>query len=149
MTAEDLTDQTFEKIYGKFDPAGHNQHAQQGFIFRAASQVLLDHLRHPYVKREQSLDAVTNEYDQHSMYEEIGYRTIEGQDNLASLLAVMKPQEQTAVVLNIIEARPAPEVAEKMNVSRAKVYRLIRAGLDRAHDSIIAEDQDCPATTSP
>lgn len=135
MTAEDLTQATFLKIYGKLDPSRYNQHAQKGLVYRAANQVLLDHLRRPHVRRESSLEATCIDYDQLYAQDEPGYSEIEELEDARPLLEPMEPRERAAVLLSIVYSWDARDIARALHVSRGSAYRIINEGLAAARDA--------------
>ena len=107
--AEDLTQETFLKVFKSLDQYRNREHFK-AWLFCVARSVCIDELRKDRIEYEPDIDIseIGDEYD--------GIRHVEDEDELYRLLSGLPDEQKEAIILHYMEGFSYREIGEILNI---------------------------------
>ena len=107
--AEDLTQETFLKVFKSLDQYSNRGHFK-AWLFCVARSVCIDELRKRQIEYELNIDIseIGDEYD--------GIRHVEDEDEIHQLLSGLPDEQKEAIILHYMEGFSFREMGEILNI---------------------------------
>ena len=125
MLAEDLTQETFLKVFKSLDQYRNSGHFK-AWLFCVARSVCVDELRKGRIEYEPDIDIseIGDEYD--------GIRHVEDEDEIHRLLSGLPDEQKEAIILHYMEGFSYREIGEIMNIP----YRTAQSRVNLARKTL-------------
>ena len=123
--AEDLTQETFLKVFKSLDQYRNSGHFK-AWLFCVARSVCVDELRKGRIEYEPDIDIseIGDEYD--------GIRHVEDEDEIHRLLSGLPDEQKEAIILHYMEGFSYREIGEIMNIP----YRTAQSRVNLARKTL-------------
>lgn len=134
--AEDLTAMTFERALGALRTGGFRNDAFGGWLYRVASNALVDHTRRarryvPLTVRASDVDGDDATFDAADERAVAGFSAALDRDQIRRALADLPSSHRRAIVLRYLDGLEGDELAGELGCSRGtaavRVHRALRA----------------------
>jgi RNA polymerase sigma-70 factor (ECF subfamily) len=120
-TAEDLAAEVFTRMLEKMAVGKGPRHHLRGWLYRVASNLVVDHSRRSAVRRHESLDEQTVAAES-DLVDEVHASLSRAQAGAA--LAELTPQQRAVIVLRFLEGWENSEVARALDTTVGAVKAL-------------------------
>lgn len=144
--AEDLTEMVFIKAWEKlhtFSPCGPNGKGFSAWLFRIASNTVIDHYR--AVPDEEDLDEHIGQVDQASCIDpELEVLRFSEVEQVRRCLSQLTAQEQQIILLRFVEGLPHAEAAETLGISNVASRVLQHRALAKLRDALAQPEGAAP-----
>ncbi|ETI70790.1 RNA polymerase sigma factor [Neobacillus vireti] len=138
QTAEDLMQETFLKVYEKYDSI-HDIHKVKNFLFRAAHNTTMDFFRKES-KIKKLVKALKKENGCHLSTEQIVEIKEDGR-MILNALKRLKPTQREVFVLRKIKGFSIKETAEILDWTEAKVKTTLHRATKAIENFLLLEDE--------
>lgn len=130
--AEDITSMVFEKVLGNLDSFDSRKASFSTWIYRIATNCMIDFFRSQGRKKESALDDEQKE----SIQEDEGIEKIDRYIVLTELMANISVKYREALALRYLEGMRVLEVAETLGISESAASKRILRGLEELRKQI-------------
>jgi RNA polymerase sigma-70 factor, ECF subfamily len=124
--AEDVTSETFEKIYNNLEGFKWQGVQLSSWIFRIANNTLIDYYRKKKVK---SSSGIIENFEDHSVKIEQEYEKSDTAAKLKFIIEKLKPREKQIIIMKFYEGYTNKKISETLNITETNVSTIINRTL--------------------